>query len=56
MAKVHPHQQRKKAEKEIEDKLLKEILFKLVYRPFNPTKDFMTKEYTLLKRLFENSA
>jgi hypothetical protein len=31
----------------------KDILFKLVYRPFKPSKDFMTKEYTLLKRIFE---
>lgn len=44
----------KNAKKEKKKKLnKKEILFKLVYRPFNPTKDFMTKEYTLLKRLFD---
>ena len=45
----------KKAKKEKKPKKINKqnILFKLVYRPFKPTKEFMTKEYTLLKRIFE---
>ena len=31
----------------------KEILFKLVFRPVKPSKEFMTKEYTLLKRILQ---